>query len=126
MCSDWDLRLVNGSVLKEGRVEVCFNNTYGSICHDHWSGEDAQVVCRHLGYNSENSSALTHSFYGAASGPIHLTNVQCDGNEDTLQQCSHNQDAEECVHDEDAGVSCTGILPQAPLALLLIFVFYCL
>ena len=101
---------MNGSLLKEGRVEVCFNNTYGSICHNGWSEEDARVVCRNLGYNSENSSAFTHAFYGASFGPIHLTRVQCDGDEDTVQQCSHSQATEECVHDEDAGVSCTGTL----------------
>ena len=100
---------MNGSVIKEGRVEVCFNNTYGSICHYLWSVEDAQVVCRNLGFNGENASFLTHDIYGTATGPIHLTNVQCNGNEDTLEQCSHSQDTEECMQNEVASVTCTGI-----------------
>ena len=107
-CSDWNLRLVNGSVQQQGTVEVCFNNTYGSICHDHWSNSDAQVVCRYLGYSSDNASSFSHAFYGASSGPIHLTSVQCVGNEQSLAQCSYTNNIHECTHEEDAGVSCLG------------------
>lgn len=47
---------MNGSVptMVSGRVEVCFNNSYGSICNDRWDEADATVVCRQLGL--ENSS----------------------------------------------------------------------
>jgi len=50
-CADGDLRLVNGQVAGEGRVEVCFDNVYGTICDDGWNSQDAQVVCRNLGFN---------------------------------------------------------------------------
>ena len=34
---------------REGRVEICYENVYHSICDDFWNLNDAQVVCRQLG-----------------------------------------------------------------------------
>ena len=50
VCGDGDLRLVDSERIGEGRVEICFNNTYGSICADFWDEVDAQVVCGQLGF----------------------------------------------------------------------------
>ena len=34
----------------EGRVEICQSNTYVTVCDDMWDENEAQVVCRQLGY----------------------------------------------------------------------------
>lgn len=49
-CRTGDLRLVGGSLKWEGRVEICFNGQWGTICDDLWSEKEAIVVCRQLGY----------------------------------------------------------------------------
>ena len=54
ICHDGDVRLVNGSGRHEGRVEVCFNEMWGTICDYTWNNIiiiEADIVCQQLGYS---------------------------------------------------------------------------
>ena len=53
-CEDGHVRLADGAVNTEGRVEICFDQRYGTICDDLWDNTDASVVCRQLGYSTES------------------------------------------------------------------------
>ena len=46
------MRLVGGNSSLEGRVEVCFNGVWGTVCDDDWDYYDAVVVCRELGHST--------------------------------------------------------------------------
>ena len=51
LCSDGEVRITGGSSPTIGRVEVCINSTWGTICDESWNDSDASVVCRQLGHS---------------------------------------------------------------------------
>ena len=63
ICHDGDVRLANGRQPHEGRVEVCFNETWGTICDyispRRWNTSEADVVCQHLGYSRAGKFLLS-------------------------------------------------------------------
>ncbi len=101
-----DVRLVNGSGEHEGRVEIYHAGQWGTVCDDYWTGDDAEVVCRQLGYTGL-ATAYTRAHFGEGADPIWMDNTQCEGGEARLADCaSAGWGVQNCRHSEDAGVGC--------------------
>lgn len=58
------VRLVRGSIDRQGTVEVCLGGLWGTVCDDEWSISSAAVVCRQIGYpfNGKNHYLLPSKY----------------------------------------------------------------
>ncbi|KAL8565021.1 hypothetical protein ACOMHN_003397 [Nucella lapillus] len=99
------VRLAGGGE-NEGRVEVHYMGEWGTVCDDSWDISDATVVCRMMGFPGADRASVAAEF-GVGEGNILLDDVECGGDEASLQDCpaqpwkQHN-----CHSFEAAGVVC--------------------
>ena len=118
-----EVRLQGSSKPNEGYIEIKpSNGTWGGICDDFFDKSEADVICRMAGYphgaefawqgTRGGNSTINHSF-GHGSGSILLDDVYCNGNEDSILQCTHKEWGDNNCHDghtkkthEWAGVTC--------------------
>ncbi|XP_059688500.1 antigen WC1.1-like [Gavia stellata] len=100
-------RLVNGSTVCEGRVEVQVLGTWGTLCASRWDLLDAHVLCRHLDCGfAESLPGGGH--FGRGTGPVWTDSFHCDGSEAHLGQCPVTAlGASRCSHENDAAVICS-------------------
>ncbi|GFR39709.1 hypothetical protein Agub_g188 [Astrephomene gubernaculifera] len=115
--SDWQVR-VNGTA--SGRVEVCLNGTWGSVCDDGWDDQDAQVACRNMGFSYGTALNGASTDNGPTGMRVWLSQVNCTGSEVDLSECTTDSPvgATQCTHAMDAGVSCSNdaLTPAIPYA----------
>ena len=55
------IRLNGSSYATYGRVEICMNGSWGTICDDFWDDRDASVICRQLGFSPYGKHTLLYS-----------------------------------------------------------------
>lgn len=51
MCTNGTVRLAGSDFARHGRVEVCVNGSWGTICETFWDNVDASVICKQLGFS---------------------------------------------------------------------------
>ena len=108
-CKTGDIRLIGRTEDYEGRLEVCINHVWGTVCSIGWDDRATKVACRQLGYQEIGLLSLSRvcyniilyvsliggvtyysKTYGQGLGPIMFGNIQCNGNEDSIFDCNRN------------------------------------
>ena len=103
------MRLVDGASDSEGRVEILYQGEWGTVCDDGWGIDDANVVCRSLGFSGA-TEAVSFAGFGQGTGDIVLDDVSCSGTESSILDCGNaGLGINNCAHSEDAGVRCSVI-----------------
>ena len=109
VCEYGDLRLVGGTTDLEGRVEICINETWGTVCDGGWSTFDAIVACRQLGYQPAGAVPLYNAAFGPGTGRIWIDDILCNSRESRLIDCPNGGvgTIDFCNgHNDDAGLRC--------------------
>ncbi|VDH95006.1 Hypothetical predicted protein [Mytilus galloprovincialis] len=102
-----DLRLVDGSHSREGRLEIYHSGVWGSVCDDNFGYPDASVACRQLGFRC--LSEIQIYTQGGSAPIIWMDDVACNGLETSLKKCLHKGWASHnCVSHENVGIRCFG------------------
>ncbi|KAI4794021.1 hypothetical protein KUCAC02_032334 [Chaenocephalus aceratus] len=109
-CSD-SVRLVNGTSLCSGRLEVKSNHSnlsnpsWSSVCEADFDQQDAQVVCRQLGCGAP--SVLQGALYGEGEAPMGTKEFQCGGHESALLDCSSASERNTCSPGTAVSLTCS-------------------
>ncbi|XP_024659067.2 scavenger receptor cysteine-rich type 1 protein M130 isoform X2 [Maylandia zebra] len=104
-CSD-SVRLLNGSSLCSGRLEVKSNQSWSSVCEADFDQQDAEVVCRELGCGPP--SVLQGALYGEVEAPVWSKEYQCGGHESALLDCRSSGSARNsCSPGKAVGLTCS-------------------
>ncbi|KAM9365925.1 scavenger receptor cysteine-rich type 1 protein M130-like, partial [Pholidichthys leucotaenia] len=104
-CSD-SVRLLNGTSVCSGRLEVKSNQSWSSVCQADFDQQDAEVVCRELGCGPP--LLLQGALYGDMEAPVGTKEFQCGGDESALLDCRSSGSARKsCSPGEAVGLTCS-------------------
>ena len=111
--------MVDGNTDYEGRVEVLYQDEWGTVCDDNFGLNEANVVCKMLGMETAKAYCTSYecsyapgmyTSFGQGAGSIWLDELDCNGNENNIFECKPANISignHDCGHHEDIGVICS-------------------
>lgn len=101
-------------------VLVYTGGQWGTICADHWSNNEANAVCRQLGY----LHGLRNTSAGGRVFPHVLHDMRCEVNVTSLQQCtSQAVRSDVCQNRRSAAVDCTNSSSKMQFVVVVVVTF---
>jgi hypothetical protein len=110
-CETGSIKVVDGQDTSDGRIEICFDNLWGTICSQSWDKNDALIACKQLGFSTEFALSFSKTTSAAVSGYNHFGSVTCVGTENTLLECVYDIN-HSCDNSGYAIVSCLNEKPD--------------
>ena len=125
-CIPGDTKLVGGSKVNEGRIEVCIDGFWGTVCDEGWDDDDASVICRQLGLSATGNYTTRYYItitvyevlfvlagnpalgFGEGRGPV-ISHLSCTSRESNISQCGWRIGTTDCHHGRDVAITCEGI-----------------
>ena len=119
-CNSGHVQLSLNTTDNRSYIQYCIDSIWRTLCTRSWSGVEANVVCRQLGYSDQDM--LQSTLYGniiiisgaikgvTDFGDIHMGkffmfNQSCAGGENTLAECKPTTILEHCrrfyMHEEN-------------------------
>ncbi|KAM9853858.1 scavenger receptor cysteine-rich type 1 protein M130-like [Aulostomus maculatus] len=103
-CSE-AVRLVGGSNLCSGALEVKSNQLWSPVCEEGFDVKDAEVLCRELGCGPP--SVLKGGLFGTVESPSWAQAFQCEGHESSLLDCGRSGSGNTCSPGKPVGLVCS-------------------
>merc|ERR1711953_138466 len=101
---DYRIELRGGDGVSYGNVYAVNRlGTFGPVCDDEWGSDEANTVCRQLGFDYGRHYKESH--FGVVPSAFAMDNVQCGSRTNILQECSYST-SDGCGGSEGAGVRC--------------------
>ncbi|XP_025102838.1 deleted in malignant brain tumors 1 protein-like [Pomacea canaliculata] len=96
-----------GRTSEGGRLEIFFEEDWKTVCGDDFGTNEAQVVCRMLGFSSDDAAVVPSAVYGKGTGGTLPIYFKCQGTEKNLKECIDTMYFNHrCSHSEDHGITC--------------------
>ncbi|XP_059366910.1 scavenger receptor cysteine-rich type 1 protein M130-like isoform X2 [Carassius carassius] len=107
ICSGRHPKLVNGSHLCSGRLEILQESKQYTVCDADFDQQDAEVVCRELDCGAP-VQVLGAAAFGKGNAQMWTQEIQCRGDESHIRRCPLSTSKKNCTHDNDIGLICSG------------------
>ena len=99
---------------RQGQLQICINNAWGSVCNDDYFGPtDASVACNQLeGFSADGAASVTSN---RRTPPYFLEELDCSGEEGEIINCTQYSTIglASCENGYDAIIQCQGKLWHA-------------
>ncbi|XP_077137178.1 scavenger receptor cysteine-rich type 1 protein M130-like [Ranitomeya variabilis] len=121
ICSEFvDIHLAGGQHQCEGRLEIYYNGSWGSVCNNIMTQMSVSVICNQLNCGSVGY-VETSNVYGVGEWPYWIDHINCTKRSTTLLECQSSPwNKNSCSHAELTSLKCneseTLVLQSCPFS----------